>query len=483
MKKLCAIFLAALMLLTVIPMAAFAKVNDNDQIITEILNGNNYQHISYTQDNNYFKAGLITYSVFHADTWGSQIKGDTMEAKAAETVLLALIDKIEAELKNETFEKILAALKGAQTGMELVGKVNDLTGKLDFVESSGWSTTLSALNYAVNGLTFVNDEYEKYAEGYAVILTCHAASSYYGKLLDYVAAHCEDENIANVAAELKADITKDLDDASKELMQAIIDDAGQQAALIAIDVAMNTNTVTAIIKTAYGLIANIGDKLFNATDVCTYMSALAAVTRIEDIIVPYITAEMANEDVVAADFAKMSLLTLRESGETMLSNLGTVTADSIVAKVFKNASEAKTLSKNGLLAATKLSVYRDIINDANTHTTYLILVDTTVGKNLTVRNKDHIALATLRNARDSKLLNSDGAFYSIYDSDTNEYIRVVVTFLPDCYTEFSTSSSGSTGSSGGSSSSGSSSSGGGFFASFFKAISDFFASLFSIFKK
>ena len=38
MKKLCAIFLAALMLLTVLPMAAFAKVSNNDQIITEILN-------------------------------------------------------------------------------------------------------------------------------------------------------------------------------------------------------------------------------------------------------------------------------------------------------------------------------------------------------------------------------------------------------------------------------------------------------------
>lgn len=483
MKKLCAIFLAALMLLTVLPMAAFAKVADDDNIMTEILGNDNFEHIAYTHDNNYFKAGLITYSVFHADTWGSQIKGDTMEAKAAKTVLLALIDKIEAELKNETFEKILAALKGAKTGMDLVGKVNDLTGKLDFVESNGWGTALSALNYTIKGLTFANDEYEKYAEGYAIILSCHAASSYYGKLLDYVAANCADDNIAAVAAELKADITKDLDQASKDLMKQIGDDAGQQAALIAIDVAMNTNSVTAIIKTAYGLISSIGDKLFNATDVCTYMSALAAVTRIEDIIIPYVTAEMANDEEVAADFVKASLLTLRESGETMLSNLGKVTADSIVAKVFKNADKANILSRTGLLAATKLKVYRDIVLDANEHTTYLVLVDTTTGKNLTVRNKDHVALATLRNARDSKLLNDDGAFYSFYITDTNEYIRVVVTFLPDCYTEFSTPSSGSSGSSTGGSGNGGSSSGGGFFASFFKAIADFFASLFSIFKK
>ena len=180
MKKLCAIILAALMLLTVLPMGAFAKVSNNDQIMTEIINGT-YPHMTYTKDNNYFKTALITYAVFHADDWGTQIKGDTYEAKAAKTALLALIDKIEAELNNETFEKILSGLQGAETAMELVSKVNDLTGKLDFAASEGWGTALTALNYTVKGLNFVNDEYEKYAEGYAIILSCQAASSYYGR--------------------------------------------------------------------------------------------------------------------------------------------------------------------------------------------------------------------------------------------------------------------------------------------------------------
>ena len=475
MKKLCAVLLAALMLVTMLPFAAFAKVSDNDQIMTEILGGD-YPHMSYTQENNYFKAGLVAYSVFHADTWGSQIKGDTMEAKAAQTVLLGLIDKIEAELNNEAFEKILAGLKGAKTAMDLLGKVNDLTGKLEFVTSEGWGTTLSTLNYAIKGLNFVNDEYEKYAKGYAIILSCQAASSYYGGLLDYIAANVADENIANAAAELKEYITTNLDDANEELIQKIIDDAGQQGALIAIDAAMNTNTVTAAIKTGYGVVTSIGDKLFNATDTCTYISSLAAVTRIEDVLPAYIRSEMASEDAFAADFAKISMVSLREAGETMLSNLGKVTADSIVAKVFKNADKATELAITGAKNAAKLNAYHDILLADADYTTYMILVDDTAGKNLTVRDKDGYAIALLRNAVPSKLLNDQGLFYTVYDANVSKYIRVVITFSDGCTTDYTKPSSSS---SGGSSSS---SSGGGFFASFFKAIADFFKSLFSFLK-
>ena len=475
MKKLCAILLAALMLFTMLPFAAFAKVANNDKIMTEILDGE-YQHMSYTKDNDYFKAGLIAYSVFHADTWGSQIKGDTMEAKAAKTVLLGLIDKIEAELNNETFEKVLAVLKGASTVGGLVEKANDLTGKLDFVTSSGWTTAFSTLNGIIKVANLANEEYEKYMEGYAVILSCQAAGSYYGGLLQYIADHVADENIANAALELKGYITVNLEKASEDLMKKMGDDVGQQGALIAIDAAMNTNTVTAAIKTGYGVVTSIGDKLFNATDTCTYISSLAAVTRIEDILPDYVRAEMKSEDTFAADFAKVSMVTLREAGETMLSNLGKVTADSIVAKVFKNADKANELALSGAKNAAKLKVYHDIIVADADYTTYLVVVDDTAGKNLIVRDADGYAIALLRNAKVSSLINEQGAFYSIYDGKVNKYIRVVVTFIDGCTTELikPSSSSSGTGSP--------SSSGGGFFASFFAAIAEFFRNLFSFFK-
>lgn len=472
MKKLCAILLAALMLVTMLPFAAFAKVADNDKIMTEILDGE-YQHMSYTKDNDYFKAGLIAYSVFHADTWGSQIKGDTMEAKAAKTVLLGLIDKIEAELNNETFEKILAVLKGASTVGGLVEKANDLTGKLDFVTSSGWTTAFSTLNGIIKFANLANEEYEKYMEGYAVILSCQAAGSYYGGLLDYIAEHVADENIANAALELKGYITANLEEASEDLMKKMGDDVGQQGALIAIDAAMNTNTVTAAIKTGYGVVTSIGDKLFNATDTCTYISSLAAVTRIEDVLPAYIRSEMASEDAFAADFAKISMVSLREAGETMLSNLGKVTADSIVAKVFKNADKANELALNGARNALKLHVYHDILLADPTYQTYDVFIDNTESQNLIIRDQDNYQIYTIRYAREISKITDQGAFYSTFNENVGKYIRVAVTFIDNCTTSLAKPSS---------SSSSSSSSGGGFFASFFAAIAEFFRNLFSFLK-
>ena len=475
MKKLCAIFLAALMLLTVLPMAAFARVANNDRIMTEILTNGNYEHINYTHEKEYFKTGLIVNAVFHAEDWGSQIKGDTYEAKAAKTVLLALIDKIEAELNNETFEKILSVLKGASTAAGLVEKVNDLTGKLDFVTSSEWATSLTVLNNAIKVMNFANDEYEKYAEGYAIILSCQAASSYYAGLLDYIATHVADDNIADAAIELKEYITMDLDEANRLLMQQIKDDAGQEGALIAIDLAMNTNTVTAAIKTAYGLVGSIGDKLFNSTDIATYKAALAAVTYIEDIIVPYITAEIENTDVLAADFARVAMISLRESGEKALSNLGKVTADSIYGKIFKK-DDAAEMAKRGAIAVAKLGVYKDIILADADYTVNDVRVITEVKKNATVYNANGEAVAVLKNGKESAKITDDGAFYSVFDSVVGTYIKVIVTFGEGYEVKLSTASDSSSSSSSGKKS-------GGFFANFFKAISDFFASLFSIFKK
>ena len=478
MKKVCAILLAVLMLLTVVPMAAFARVPNNDKIMDEILNGD-FEHMAYTKDNNYFKSGLIAYSVFHANTWGDQIKGDTMEAKAAKTILLALIDKIEAELNNETYEKILSVLKGAKTGMELVEKVNQVTGKLDFVASEGWGTAFTVLNNVVKWGSIANDEYEKYAEGYAVILSCQAASSYYGGLLDYIAENVEDENIANAAAELKEYITMSIDDANKLLMEQIADDVGQQAALTAIDVAMNTNTVTAAIRTGYGVITSIGDKLFNATDTCTYMSALAAVTRIEDVVPTYVSTEITSEDPLAVDFAKVALVSLREAGETLLSNLGKVTADSIVAKVFKNADQAQELSKAGALEALKLRAYKDIIVADGEYTTNEVIISVEPRKNATVYDAEGNEVAFLKNGKESSKIDENGAFFCIYDGTLNVYAKVIVTFGENYEVTYSDSSSSSSSSS--STSSGKKS--GGFFASFFAAIAEFFRSLFSFGKK
>ena len=476
MKKLCAIFLAALMLLTLIPMAAFAKVGNNDQIMNEIINGT-YRHMTYTKDdNNYFRTPLGLMTAFNVSKWASGITGDNKK-QAAETILLGLVDRIEAELNNETYEKVLSVLKGASTAAGLVEKVDSVTHVLDLAENSTWATSLTALNTTIKVMNFANDEYEKYAQAYAAILSCQAASIYYGEFLQYLIDACtsdDDKPIKQAAEDLKENITMNLEDASDKLLKELAKDAAGQGALIAADFAMDTNSVTAIIKTVYKTGTGIGDKLFNTTDRYEYMMGLAVTTRIEELIPNYVQGKLNDPDENAATFAKIALLTLRETGETLLSNLGKVIADSIANQVFNKTEEAQALAASGAVTATKLGVYRDVILADSNYTSYLIAVDATPGMNYIVRASDNTAIATLRNGKELRLLNDDGAFYSVFNKATSKYVRVVITFIDGCSTELIKASS---------SSSSSGSSGGGFFASFFKAISDFFANLFSFFKK
>ncbi len=478
MKKLCAILLAALMLFTMLPFAAFAKVANNDKIMTEILDGE-YQHMSYTKDDNdYFKTPLGLMTAFNVSKWADGITGDNKK-QAAETILLGLIDRIEAELNNETYEKVLSVLKGASTAAGLVEKVDSVTHVLDLAENSTWSSALTGLNTTIKVMNFANDEYEKYAQAYAVILSCQAASIYYGEFLQYLIDTCtskDNKPIKEAAEDLKENITINLEDASDKLLKELAKDAAGQGALIAADFAMDANSVTAIIKTVYKTGTSIGDKLFNTTDRYEYMLGLATTTRIEEIIPSYIQSKINDPDQNAATFAKVAMLTLRETGESMLSNLGKVIADSAANQLFKKTEEAQALAEAGALTATKLGVYRDIILADKEYSTYLIDIDTTGGRHFTVRNTEGIAIATLRNGRESKLLNDDGAFYSVYNGTIGKYIRVVVTFIDGCTTELIKPSSSSSGSGS------SSSSGGGFFSSFFAAIAEFFRNLFSFFK-
>lgn len=480
MKKLCAIFLAALMLLTVLPMAAFAKVSNNDKIMAEIMN-ENFEHINYLKNKNYFETEITAYRVANAAIWVDLLSGEGQKQTAKE-ILLAIIDRIDAEYNNETFEKILEALKVAAKAGQLIEKVDSYTNLLSLAESSGWTTSMGVLNGAIELANFGNNEYEKFIEGYAIILSCQAASIYYGDFLQYIANTTDDQYISAAALELKGNITKSLEDARDELIEELTKDAGKEVASIGVGIALDSFGVTATIKGVYNAIITASDKLFNAKEVYFYMNSLATLYKIESITPAYVTsinnkiATTDDVDPMELDFAQIALLTLRSIGEDMLTNLGKVKTDSIVAKIFKNTEEAESLKRAGALASTKLDVYRDIILADDTYTTYSVYIDTTVGKDLTVRDATGAPLATMRSGRASKLLNEDGAFYSVYNEISREYVRVIVTFSDGCTYALSKPSSSS--SSGGSGSSGSTS-GGGFFAQLFAAIAAFFKSLFS----
>ena len=363
MKKFLAILLAALMLFSLVPMTAFAAVDaDDDLIVDALLDEDNYYHIEYVENKNYFSAEIAYYSSLnlYANAWDNMFTG-SVDTDYAKTILLALIERFDADYQNENYEEIIAVLEKASSVADLMEKVNKYTGALDFVESSDWATSITILNDAIKVAQYGNTVYEKFVEGYAVILSAQAASSYYANFLNYIAANCNNKAAKAAATELATMIVSDMDTATQALAEELAAEAAGDLAEFGVNIAMDAYSVTAIIKKVYNTVGNLADKLFNTNEKYKYISSLAIIVAIEDVMPAYIDGVFAADDAFEIDFAVSSLLTIRETGEDLLLNLENVTEDSVVGKLFANYNTPEILERTGIQAA-KLSVLRNVLN-------------------------------------------------------------------------------------------------------------------------
>lgn len=477
MKKLLAIFLAAVMMLTIVPFSAFAKVESDDKIINELTNGT-FHHVSYVKENNYFKTKLGFYTAFHLydDAWNNLITGD-VDVDNARTVLVGLIEQVEAEFNNGTYEKILAALGTAKSAADLVGKLDQYTGLLGLAENATWAKSLTGVGTVLKVLNYSNEIYEEFIKGYALILSCQAASIYYGEFLDYIANNCKsNKNVQKAAAELKETITQSLEEARDKLIAQLAGEAGKDGAEVVLDLVLSAFTVTAIIKTVFNVVGSVSDKLFKTKDQYTYMSSLAIITQIEETLPGFVTGALKGNNELSANFAVNALVTLHETGEEMLSNLSKVKEDSIAGKLFSDSDKLSEMIRECALEKVKLDVYRMVLNSEDTHRTYDVFVSTDSSKKAVVYDANGDALITLPANAEKKVLDETGAYVSVYNENLGTYVKVMVTFSDGCEVAYKKPTT-----SGGSSSS-SSSSGGGFaamFANFFAAFANLFKALFS----
>lgn len=476
MKKFLAVLLAALMMLSVIPMAAFAKVDNNDKVMTDILDGE-YEHLNYVKDNKYFKTeiGLYTFLSLYDNAWDNYFTG-SVDTDYAKTILLALIDRMEAQYDNETFEQILSVLKGANTVAGLVEKVDGFTELLNLAESSAWTESLGILNDVIKVANFANNVYEEYVEAYAIILSCQAANVYYGDLLQYLVDNCADDNVKKAAKELKKNITATLEESTNDLILALTESAAKEGAEIGVEVALDSYGVTSVIKTVYKTIGSLSDKLFNTSDKYQYMSSLAMLARIEDVLPAYVKEVMKGEDGLASDFALNAIITVRETGEKMLLNLAKVKEDDISVKLTKDTAETNALKKAGAMGAAKLAAYRQLIAAEETYKVSNVFTSAEAKKAAKVFNANGDLIATVKNKKINETT-QDGLYISEYNTDTASYVKVIVMFIDGCTVEYEADSSSDSGST----STGKKKTG---LAAFFESIINIFKELFAnLFKK
>ena len=473
MKKFLAVFLAALMMLSLIPMAAFAKVADDDKVMTDILAGD-YDHLKYVEDNKYFKTeiGIYTALNLYDDAWDNFFTG-SVDTDYAKTILLALIDRLDAEYNNETFEEILSALKTAKTVADLVEKVDGYTQILDLAASSEWTESLGIVNDIIKVANFANNVYEEYVEAYAIILSCQAANVYYGDFLQYIADNCDDKKVVNAAKELKANITASLEEARDSIIKELTESAAKEGAEIGIELAIDSYGVTATIKSVYKTIGSISDKVFSTNDKYQYMTSLVMLSQIEEIAPAYVEEVLKGDDEFAKNFAVNSLITLRATGENMLVKIAKVKEDSIVGKLTKDTTQTNTLKRKGAAGCAKLDVYRELVNSENEYKVCDVFTCAEPQKTAKVYNNEGTLIATIKNTKINDET-AEGLYVSTYNTDIASYVKVIVTFIDGCTVNYE--DAGST--TGGGTSTSKKTGLAAFFENFFKAIADFFKNLF-----
>lgn len=363
-RKILAVILAVMMFACALPFGAFAA---NDSYIhNEILDNGNYYHMEYAEKENLFKNQFALYTAlgFYDNAWYNYFD-NSVDIDYAKAILLGLIEQVEAEYNNQTFEEVMKLLGGAKGAMDVITKVGDFSKKftdaLEFTQSAEWGTTLGILNAAIKAANYGNEVYKAYIKGYAMILSAKAASAYYGDFLMYLVENCKNEDVAAAAEEIAATIDAELQASVDELIKSLVADAGKDAASLAAEVALDSYGVTAAIKGAYKTVVSISDKLFNTKDKYEFMMSLVETYYIEDCFGDWAKAAFASEDAEFASFAESTVIAVRMTGEQLLANLANAKAKALVTMVKKyDATELKVKAATEL---AKLEAAGDILKD------------------------------------------------------------------------------------------------------------------------
>lgn len=424
-KKILSVILAVMMIVCALPFAAFA--GNDGYVRSELLDNGNYYHYNYVVKEDYFKQTLDWYTALgvYDDAWYGYFT-NTTGIGYAKAVLLSLIEQVEAQYNNETYEKIIAALKGAKTGMEFVEKAGKIAEKftdaLEFTQSEAWGDTIGYLGAAIKVANIANDTYEAYARGYARILSIKAASAYYGDFLTYLAENCKNKAVRKAAKEIAETIDQEMQEAVDELVKELVESAGKDAAGAAASMALNAYGVTAAIQTGYNVVKSVADKLFNTNKSAEYMFSLAETGYIEECFGAW--AQGAYDSGIAeyAAFADGTVIAVRACGEKLLANLANAKQTALVNLIKKyDATEIKVRTAAEL---AKLDVAKAILKEGE-DVGYTQSVVVTGNTNVALKAAgESDALAVIESEiQVPATITESAAYTSVYNEGLGEYVK------------------------------------------------------------
>lgn len=424
-RKILAVILAVMMIVCVLPFAAFAS--NGSSIHDEILDNSHYYHMDYVEKENYFKNqfGWYTALGFYDNAWYNYFD-NSVDISYAKAVLLGLIEQVEAEYNNETFEEIMKVLGGANSAMGVITKAGEIASKftdaLEFTQSEAWGTTMGILGTALKAANYGNEVYKAYVKGYAMILSAKAASAFYGDFLTYLVENCENDAVKEAAAEIAETIDAEMQAAVDELVKSLTADAGKDAATLAAEIALDSYGVTSAIKSAYKTVISISDKLFNTKDKYEFMVSLVETYYIEDCFTEWAKAAFESDNADYASFAESTVIAVRETGEGLLAKLANAKTAALVNMVKKYDSTEIKVKTAAELA--KLDVASAVLA-AGADTDFAKSVVVTGNTAVSVKAGDADVISIADGEAVPAAVTASGAYTSVYNEGLGQYVKAV----------------------------------------------------------
>lgn len=370
MKKVLAIILALVMVLGAIPFFVLADEdtatasaadtvaawNENlAPVLAELYDNDESAHLKYVAENNdELQKTMTAYTVFalYDNAWKNGFD-KSISVEDAEKILVSLIEKVDANIGESKFNEIFAVLQTASDLNDLLQKVNSYVDISDVLTSEEWSTTFKYINYAIKLYNLYDEQKDAVIEAYARILSVQASNQYYKDMLRYCAANSEYDVVVTACNNLITDIETSVDELIKEEVKKRFGYVGDEVLKYMANIALNTNSYTAVALKVYNIGTSVADKLWNTSDQYALMDELYTSYYLETAVIKWAKEAQAAGDAEKFVFGTGAVLGLRQVGAQTLYDLKVAQNDGIVGKVknqinlnvgFENVSEMAFLT-------------------------------------------------------------------------------------------------------------------------------------------
>lgn len=443
MKKILAVLLAAIMLLSVMPFAFAEDTNEADATVAEWKTNNavlveklfdelTYAHYQYVIDNNKTikqKMDVMTAFGLYDDAWINYATKN-VNVDTCKTILLSLIEAYQADFGKDYVEDIKKVLEGAETAMDLVEKVNQYTGKLDFVDSETWGSIGQVIGIAIKAADTFEEVKAEVIKAYSEIISVQMANGYYLDLLDYIAndASIDYAPLKTAAVQLKEEATTAIEDQLNVIIARAAGTQKDEITGMIISAVANTNVYTATALKVYNIGTKVADILWNSNDLYAHYDNLVASFWAETSVDGFATEALAGDDAEKTIFAVNALLSTRNFGEQSLFNLLEAEAEGVIGRIKKQLGVVAVAEYVADLAELDL-MEKVFFNDAyDKGATYGKIVKVYCPVNV-VGYADGKAVINAEDGKEMTAAQVYGATSVKYNSYSKDYVKVL--FLAD----------------------------------------------------